>query len=159
LELPFAGVKDITIEELRRYVKGKAPPVVFITGNASAMSPAETKVVRKYLDQGGTLFADPQDSWQQHFVNWANTLYPGERLMPIDNKQDAIFDGRFYFPGPPAFWSGNKSFLGIKHNGRWIIICDRGRMADGWKPPVTEDCVKMGINIISYAFDQYYSGK
>ena len=115
------------------------------------MSAHETDQIRQYILKGGMIFADPQYNWQASFLEWCRRLFPDERLIPLDNSEDDIYTSRYTFTVPPQFWSGNRSYLGLKHGDRWVIICDRGRMADGWKSPINEDCVKMGINIIDYA--------
>jgi outer membrane biosynthesis protein TonB len=154
-DLPFGGVVLYSPAQLRPDPKGLIAPFIFVTGNANAMTNHEVDQVRQYILKGGMVFADPQYSYQGSCIAWAHRLFPSELLIPIDNRQDPIFDSRYTFGGPPTFWSGNRSFLGIKHGDRWVLVCDRGRMADGWKSPINEDCVRMGINVIDYAHDHY----
>lgn len=150
-DLPFGGVVVLSPSQLRPDSHGLLPAFVFITGNPNAMSAHETDQIRQYILKGGMIFADPQYNWQASFLNWCRRLFPDERLIPLDNSEDDIYTSRYTFTVPPQFWSGNRSYLGLKHGDRWVIICDRGRMADGWKSPINEDCIKMGINIVDYA--------
>ena len=91
-------------------------------------------------------------------------VFPGRNLVDIAND-DPIYQAPFVFPdGAPPFWHHDGSrALGIRHEGRWIVFYHPGDINDAWKDghsgasaQVADQAYKLGVNIIYYAFNQYY---
>lgn len=150
---------------LKKYGKGTAPPFVYMTGDAGInVTASELATLREYLLDGGMLFADcgsPQ--WDRSFRMVARQLFPGDPLLVIADD-DTLFQIPFAFPnGAPALWHhGGMRAMGIKHKGRWVVFYHPGDINDAWKtghsgmdPAMAEGAVKMGVNIIYYAFTHY----
>lgn len=91
-------------------------------------------------------------------------VFPGKSLVDIPND-DPIFQQPFLFPdGAPRFWhhDGNRA-LAIRHEGRIVAFYHPGDIKDAWKdghsgvdPVVADQAYKLGVNVIYYAFNQYY---
>lgn len=157
----------IEISRLGRFPKKQAPPFVFLTGRGNiSVSDAEVKALRRYLeDEGGMLFIDHGGG---HFDRSVRALLarvlPGKPLADIAND-DPLFRAPYLFPnGAPPFWhhAGTRA-LGVKHNGRWIVFYHPGDINDAWKDghsgasaDVAAHAYRLGINIMFYAFNNYY---
>ncbi len=151
--------------QLDDYTPGYAPPFVYMTGERSInMSGSEIRSLRKYLDNGGMLWADcGSRSWGRSFRRGLiPRLYPGEPLRKI-SYDDPIFQQPYSFPGgaPPMWAHDGSDVMGIKKDGRWVVVYHPGDMNDAWKsgigvdPSLTDRSFKFGVNVVYYAFTHY----
>jgi hypothetical protein len=159
-------VESHPIRLLRKYPKGYAPPFVFMTGDRSInVSSADAKIMREYLQGGGMLFADcSSPEWGNAFRQFVQSqLFPGQSLLNIADD-DELFQMPYSFPNgaPPLWHHAGTRVLGLKHNNRWVIYFHPGDVHDAWKTghsgmdaKLAEDGIRVGINVMYYAFTQY----
>ena len=161
------NTEAISIGMLAKFKKGKKPPFVFITGRGGiGVSASEARILRDYcLKEGGMIFADNGGgNFDHHFRHLMRRVLPNLYWVDIPND-DIIYRQPFLFPyGAPKMWhhSGNRA-LGLRYNGRWVVFYHQGDLNDGWKTGHSGTSAhlsalahKMGINVINYAFNQYY---
>ena len=166
--LPIANETEAReIERLARFAKKKAPPFVFMTGSGNVnITSAEAKILREYCEKEyGMLFIDcGGGNFGSSVRNMLKRVFPGKNLVDIPND-DPIYQLPFVFPdGAPRFWhhDGNRA-LGIRHEGRIMVYYHPGDVKDAWKDghsgaseQVADQAYKLGVNVIYYAFNQYY---
>ena len=166
--LPVAAeTEHRKIERLAHFAKKKAPPFVFMTGSGNInISASEAKILRNYCEvEGGMLFIDCGGGHFGRSVrNMLAKVFPGKSLVDIPND-DPIYQAPYIFPdGAPRFWhhDGNRA-LAIRHEGRIVAFYHPGDVKDAWKdghsgvtPEVADQAYKLGVNVIYYAFNQYY---
>jgi hypothetical protein len=155
------------IQRLKFFPKKRSPPFVFLTGMRGInLSESEVKILRDYcLKEGGMLFIDNGGG---HFGSSVRQMlrrvFPGKPLVDISND-DEIFQRPYIFPdGAPPFWHHDGSrALGIRDEGRWVVFYHPGDINDAWKDghsgatdEVADQAYKLGVNIMYYAFTQYY---
>ncbi len=163
-----SDTEAIEIHLLRRYPAHRAPPFVFITGSGNiSISSTEARILRWYaLEEGGLIFADNGGgNFNSSFRRMMSQVFPDKEWVDIASD-DIIYQQPFLFPnGAPPMWqhSGSRA-LGLKHNGRWIVFYHQGDLNDAWQTGhsgITEGkadlAYKMGINVINYAFNAYYT--
>lgn len=158
-------VEATTADKLARgFRKGKKPPFIYIHGKYEIrFSSSEKKQLAEYLlKDGGLIFADAgSPTFGRSFRQVIKEILPNHNLVDISND-DEIFKHPYIFPnGAPSFFhhDGNRA-LGIKNNGRWIVIYHPGDLGDVWKgaglsKQQTEQGFALGANIINYAFEYY----
>lgn len=166
--LPIASeTESRDIDRLAHFAKKKAPPFVFMTGSGNIrVSQREAKILREYCEnEGGMLFIDcggGNFGWSVRQM--LSRVFPGKSLVDVPND-DPIYQAPFIFPdGAPRFWhhDGNRA-LGIRHEGRLVVFYHPGDVKDAWKdghsgvrPEIADQAYKLGVNVIYYAFNQYY---
>ena len=155
------------ISRLKFFPKKKAPPFVFMTGmRGISISDSEAKVLREYCQrEGGMLFIDNGGG---HFDGAVKSMlrrvFPGRPLVDIPND-DTIYQRPYVFPdGAPPFWhhAGYRA-MGVRDEGRWVVFYHPGDINDAWRddhsgasPEVADQAYKLGVNVMFYAFNQYY---
>ena len=155
------------IERLKFFPKKKAPPFVFMTGMGNVnLSDSEVKILRDYcLVEGGMLFIDNGGGRFDWAVkNMLRRVFPGKPLVDISND-DTIYQRPYVFPdGAPPFWhhAGYRA-LGVRDEGRWVVFYHPGDVNDAWRDDhsgasdeVADQAYKLGVNVMFYAFNQYY---
>lgn len=155
------------IERLKYFPKKRSPPFVFMTGmRGISLSESEVKVLRDYcLKEGGMLFIDNGGGHFDSAVrNMLRRVFPGKPLVDIPND-DMIFQRPYVFPdGAPPFWhhAGYRA-KGIRDEGRLVVFYHPGDVNDAWRDDhsgasaeVADQAYKLGVNIMFYAFNQYY---
>ena len=166
--LPVANETEAReIDRLAHFAKKKAPPFVFMTGSGNInITTSEAKILRDYCEKEcGMLFIDcGGGNFGSSVRNMLRKVFPGKSLVDIPND-DPIYQVPFVFPdGAPRFWhhDGNRA-LGIRHEGRIMVYYHPGDVKDAWKdghsgasPEVADQAYKLGVNVIYYAFNQYY---
>lgn len=166
--LPVANETEAReIDRLAHFAKKKAPPFVFMTGSGNInISASEAKILRDYCEKDyGMLFIDCGGGHFGSSVrNMLRKVFPGKALVDIPND-DPIYQLPFMFPdGAPRFWhhDGNRA-LGIRNEGRIMVYYHPGDVKDAWKDghsgasdEVADQAYKLGVNVIYYAFNQYY---
>lgn len=154
-----------TIQQLRNFDKGFAPPFMYLTGaGAIPVSAADVKVLREYLLDGGMLFADAgSPKFHGSFVSLMKAVFPDRQVVTIADD-DPIFQGPFTFPNgaPPLWHHGGDRALGVKHQNRWAVFYHPGDMNDAWKTggsgmsrELCEQSYRLGVNILYHAFTHY----
>ena len=156
------------IMRLKLFPKKKAPPFVFMTGmKGISISDAEAKALREYCQrEGGMLFIDNGGgSFDGAVRNMLRKVFPGKSLRDVPND-DPIHQRPYMFPdGAPPFWhhAGYRA-MGIRDDdGRLMVYYHPGDVNDAWKdghsgasPEVADQAYKLGVNVMFYAFNQYY---
>ena len=155
------------ISRLKFFPKKKAPPFVFMTGmRGISISDSEAKVLREYCQrEGGMLFIDNGGgSFDSAVKNMLRKVFPGLPLVDVPND-DPIYQRPYAFPdGAPPFWhhAGYRA-KGIRDDGRWLVYYHPGDVNDAWKDghsgasaEVADQAYKLGVNVMFYAFNQYY---
>jgi hypothetical protein len=154
-----------TIQQLRNFDKGFAPPFLYLTGaGAIPVTAADVKVLREYLLDGGMLFADAgSPQFHNSFLALMAAVFPDRQLVKIA-RDDPLFQAPFTFPnGPPPLWhhGGNDPF-GVKHQNRWAVFYHPGDMNDAWKTggsgmsrDLMDQSYRLGMNIVYHAFTNY----
>jgi hypothetical protein len=154
-----------TIQQLRNFDKGFAPPFMYLTGAGSIpVSAGDVKVLREYLLDGGMLFADAGSPQFHHsFLRLMAAVFPDRQVTTIADD-DPIFQGPFTFPNgaPPLWHHGGDRALGVKHQNRWAVFYHPGDINDAWKTggsgmsrELSEQSYRLGVNILYHAFTNY----
>lgn len=140
-------------------------PFIHMTGHGNVIfSEAERENLRKYLIAGGFLHVDDNYGMDPFIRPQLKKIFPELDLVEIPFSHP-IYHQAFNFPnGLPKIHEHDKKppqGLGIFFEGRLVIFysfeCDLG---DGWEsyeihkdsPEAREKALKMGANLISYAF-------
>lgn len=156
------------IERLKFFPHKKSPPFVFMTGMGGiSINDREAKVLRDYcLKEGGMIFIDNGGGHFDGSVrNMLRKVFPGKSLTDVPND-DPINQRPYMFPdGAPPFWhhAGYRA-MGIRdEDGRLIVYYHPGDVNDAWRDDhsgaskeVADQAYKLGINVMFYAFNQYY---
>ena len=157
----------VHIGDLKRFKKGLAPPVVYITGNGAirGVTSTDEKTLRQYVLDGGMIWGDAgSPEFGQSFRALMARVFPDKALLDISND-DGIFQEPWLFAkGAPPLWhhDGDRA-KGIKHNGRWCVFYFPGDMNDAWKTghsgvskSLADLSMKLGVNVFWYASVNYY---
>lgn len=160
---------DATLMELGNYVKGKAPPVVFMVGsNAFRFEPRDVKAVRNYLlENRGMIFADNGgNQFYNTFMNLMKAALP--EVWPVDvPDDDPLYRAPYPMNGCPPLWAhnGNRA-KGWKKDGRWVAYFHQGSLSDAWKDThggtsaeSAEQAYQLGVNILAQAMAGYSEWK
>jgi len=161
-------IEHIKIRRLRKFRKHRAPPFVFITGRGGiGVTRSDVKTLRWYcLEEGGMIFVDNGGgNFDLNFRNLMRRVFPDLQWVDIPND-DFIYRYPYLFAnGAPPLWhhSGYRA-MGLKHNGRWIVFYHPGDINDAWKTghsgiskSIAMSAYKLGVNVVYYAFSQYYA--
>jgi hypothetical protein len=154
-----------TIQQLRNFDKGFAPPFLYLTGAGAIPATAgDVKVLREYLLDGGMLFADAgSPQFHTSFMSLMAAVFPDRQVVTIADD-DPIFQGPFTFPNgaPPLWHHGGSRALGVKHQNRWAVFYHPGDVNDAWKTggsgmsrDLSDQAYKLGVNIVYHAFTNY----
>ena len=161
--------QDVTLLELGRYVKGRAPPVVFMVGSyAFRFDTREVKAVRNYLlENRGMIFADNGgNQFHSVFIRLMQTVLPEVAAVEIPDD-DPIYQAPYPLNGCPPLWahSGTRA-LGWKKDGRWVAFYHQGSISDAWKDThggtsaeSAEQSYQLGVNILAQAMSGYSEWK
>lgn len=140
-------------------------PITFITGHGNIFfSNEEVTTLRNYLISGGFLHISDNYGLDSYIRRELKKVFPKLELQEIP-KEHPIYHQSFSFPnGLPKIHEHDKKppqGLGIFHEGRLIIFYDHeSDLSDGWEDQevhnnskeIREKALKMGANIIEYAF-------
>ncbi len=169
-KMPVSTIpQDVTLLELGRYVKGRAPPVVFLCGSyAFRFDAREHKAVRSYLlENRGMIFADNGgNQFHSTFLRLMQSALP--EVAPVEiPDDDPIYQAPYPLTGCPPLWahSGTKA-LGWKKDGRWVAFYHQGSLSDAWKDThggtsaeSAEQSYQLGVNILAQAMAGYSEWK
>lgn len=169
-KMPVSTIpQDVTLLELGRYVRGRAPPVVFMVGSYPfRFDTREVKAVRNYLlENRGMIFADNGGN-QFHgvFLRLMQSALP--EVAPVEiPDDDPIYQAPYPLNGCPPLWahSGTRA-LGWKKDGRWVAFYHQGSISDAWKDThggtsaeSAEQSYQLGVNILAQAMAGYSEWK
>ncbi|WP_431167438.1 DUF4159 domain-containing protein [Tenacibaculum halocynthiae] len=140
-------------------------PIIFITGHGNIFFNSEdSETLRNYLTSGGFLHISDNYGLDKYIRRELKKVFPTSELQEIPLNHP-IYNQTFSFPkGLPKIHEHDKKKpqgFGLFHNGRLVLFYDyESDLNDGWEdspvhnnPKKTrEKALKMGANIIEYAF-------
>ncbi|MDP4988949.1 MAG: DUF4159 domain-containing protein [Polaribacter sp.] len=139
--------------------------MVFMTGHGNVLfSDQEIENLRKYLISGGFLHISDNYGLDKFIRRELKKVFPNLELKEIPSSHP-IFNQTFTFPnGIPKIHEHDKKSaqaFGIFSEGRLVVFYDyETDLSDGWEDEiihnnpkeVREKALKMGANLIEYAF-------
>ncbi len=140
-------------------------PIVFMTGHGNVyFSDDEASNLKNYLITGGFLHISDNYGLDKFIRREMKKVFPTLEFQEIP-KDHAIYKQTFSFPdGLPKIHEHDKKApqgFGLFYEGRLVCFYDyESDLSDGWEDAVIhnnpketrEKALKMGANIISYAF-------
>ncbi|MEO9570471.1 MAG: DUF4159 domain-containing protein [Polaribacter sp.] len=140
-------------------------PIVFMTGHGNVLfSDDDANNLRNYLISGGFLHVSDNYGLDKFIRRELKKVFPKLEFLEIPNNHP-IYNQTFKFPnGIPKIHEHDKKFaqgFGLFYEGRLIVFYDyETDLSDGWEDEiihnnpksVREKALKMGANIIEYAF-------
>lgn len=150
---------DVGSSELYNY------PFVHMTGHGNVeFSESELKNLSTYLKSGGFLHIDDNYGMDQYIRIQIKRLFPDHPLTEL-GKNHPIFQVPYSFPnGIPKIHEHDskppQAFAVIIENRIVLLYTHETDLGDGWEDPevhnnppaVREKALKMGANMINYAF-------
>lgn len=141
-------------------------PLLHMTGHGNVFfSDADADNLRNYLISGGFLHIDDNYGMQPYITKELKKVFPNSDLVELPAKHP-IFSSAYNFPtGLPKIHEHDgkrPQAFGVFHKNRLVVLftfeCDLG---DGWEdeavhndpPEIREKALKMGANIVKYAFE------
>lgn len=140
-------------------------PLLFMTGHGNVLfSNAEAENLRNYLISGGFLHISDNYGFDKFIRKEIKKVFPVLDFKEIPSNHP-IYNQTFKFPnGMPKIHEHDKKppqGFGIFYEGRLVVFYDyETDLSDGWEDEmihnnpesVREKALKMGANIIEYAF-------
>ena len=141
-------------------------PMIHLTGHGNVVfSPGEAENLRNYLLSGGFLHIDDNYGMDEFIRVELKKIFPSKELieLPFDHP---VFHQKYDFNGLPKIHEHDgkrPQAFGIIHDGRLVCIYTyETDLSDGWENPDVhndsegkrQDALKMGANILMYAFTQ-----
>tara|TARA_B100001063_G_C16778124_1_gene567640 strand:- start:2647 stop:3297 length:651 start_codon:yes stop_codon:yes gene_type:complete len=141
-------------------------PFLHMTGHGNVFfSDDAAENLRKYLISGGFLHIDDNYGMEPYITKELKKVFPNNELKEIP-KDHEIFSSAFEFPNglPKIHEHDGKApqAFGIFHEDRLVLLFTfESDLGDGWEDPevhndpedVRERALKMGANIMKYAFE------
>lgn len=141
-------------------------PFLHMTGHGNVFfSETEAENLRNYLISGGFLHIDDNYGLQPYITKELKKVFPDKELVELPSNHE-IFNNAFKFPnGLPKIHEHDgkrPQAFGIFYEDRLVLIFTyESDLGDGWEDPevhndpadVREKALKMGANIIKYAFE------
>jgi hypothetical protein len=140
-------------------------PMIFMTGHGNVFfSDEEAQNLRNYLISGGFLHISDNYGLDKFIRRELKKVFPSLEFKEIPSNH-VIYNQTFKFPkGMPKIHEHDKKVaqgFGLFYEGRLIVFYDyETDLSDGWEDQtihnnpknVREKALKMGANIIEYAF-------
>ena len=139
-------------------------PMIFMTGHGNVkMNDEEVRSLRRYLDQGGLLWADDNFGLDKSFRALMERVYPETPLVELPFSHDLFRRPNAFPNGPPKVHEhdgGPPRVFGIMRNGRLAVLytfdCDIGNGIEDagvHDDPADkrEAAMRFAINIATYA--------
>ncbi|MCF2876149.1 MULTISPECIES: DUF4159 domain-containing protein [unclassified Tenacibaculum] len=140
-------------------------PIIFLTGHGNVFfSNEDAENLKNYLISGGFLHISDNYGLNKYIRRELKKVFPSLKLQEIPNNHP-IYHQTFSFPnGLPKIHEHDKKppqGFGLFYKGRLIVFYDyESDLSDGWEDSsvhnnpkeVREKALKMGSNIIEYAF-------
>ena len=144
-----------------------AYPFLFLTGHGNiALSEAEVRTLRTYLEQGGFLYADDDYGMDGAFRRELARILPGETLVELPFSHP-LYATPFAFPGGPPKTHEHDDLpprgFGIVREGRLVLYYTvESNPSDGWADPEVhgdseekrQEALRFGTNIVITALTQ-----
>ncbi|GAA4302147.1 DUF4159 domain-containing protein [Aestuariibaculum suncheonense] len=141
-------------------------PLVHMTGHGNVFfSDNDVENLRNYLISGGFLHIDDNYGMQPYITKELKKVFPDKDLVELPANHE-IFNVAFPFPdGLPKIHEHDgkrPQAFGLFHEDRLILLFTfESDLGDGWEDPeihndpenVREKALKMGANIVKYAFE------
>lgn len=141
-------------------------PLIHMTGHGNVFfSPEDAENLRNYLLSGGFLHIDDNYGMRPYITKELQKVFPNSELVEIP-KTHEIFNIAYKFPeGLPKIHEHDgkrPQAFGIFHENRLVLLFTfESDLGDGWEDPevhndpqdVREKALKMGANIVKYAFE------
>lgn len=141
-------------------------PFVHMTGHGNVFfSETDAENLRNYLISGGFLHIDDNYGMEPYITKELKKVFPNKDLIELPANH-LIFNTAFKFPnGLPKIHEHDgkrPQAFGIFHEDRLVLLFTfESDLGDGWEDPsvhndpadVREKALKMGANIIKYAFE------
>lgn len=141
-------------------------PMLHMTGHGNVyFSNEDASNLREYLLSGGFLHIDDNYGLRPYLENELKKVFPDKELLELPATHP-IFSNVYNFPqGLPKIHEHdgkNPQAFGIFENDRLILLFTfESDLGDGWEDPevhndppdVREKALKMGANIVKYAFE------
>ena len=141
-------------------------PLLHMTGHGNVFfSEDDAQNLRNYLISGGFLHIDDNYGMEPYITEELKKVFPNNELREIP-KEHEIFNAVYDFPNglPKIHEHDGKSpqAFGIFHEDRLVLLFTfESDLGDGWEDQevhndpeeVREKALKMGANIVKYAFE------
>ena len=141
-------------------------PLLHLTGHGNVFfSETDAENLRNYLISGGFLHIDDNYGMQPYITKELKKVFPNKDLIELPASH-AIFNVAYKFPdGLPKIHEHDgkrPQAFGLFHEDRLILLFTyESDLGDGWEDEaihndpadVREKALKMGANIIKYAFE------
>ncbi len=141
-------------------------PFLHMTGHGNVFfNDEDAENLRNYLISGGFLHIDDNYGMKPYITEELKKVFPNTELVELPSTH-AIFNTVYNFPkGLPKIHEHDgkrPQALAIFHEGRLVLLFTvESDLGDGWEdsavhndPPETrEKALKMGANIVKYAFE------
>jgi hypothetical protein len=141
-------------------------PMIHMTGHGNVVfSTGEAENLRNYLLSGGFLHVDDNYGMDEFIRVELKKVFPNKELieLPFDHP---VFHQKYDFNGLPKIHEHDgkrPQAFGVIHDGRLVCLYTyETDLSDGWENPDVhndsegkrQDALKMGANILMYAFTQ-----
>ncbi|WP_274476215.1 DUF4159 domain-containing protein [Mangrovimonas aestuarii] len=141
-------------------------PMAHMTGHGNVFfSDAEAENLRNYLISGGFLHIDDNYGMQPYLTKELKKVFPEQELVELPATHP-IFNIAYPFPqGLPKIHEHDgkrPQALGVFYENRLVLLFTvESDLGDGWEDPevhndpndIREKALKMGANIVKYAFE------
>ncbi len=141
-------------------------PLLHMTGHGNVFfSDADAENLNNYLASGGFLHIDDNYGMQPYITKELKKVFPNSDLVELPVSHD-IFNSAYSFPkGLPKIHEHDgkrPQAFGIFYEDRLVLLFTyESDLGDGWEDPtihndptdIREKALKMGANIIKYAFE------
>jgi len=141
-------------------------PYIHMTGHGNVFfTDRDAQNLRDYLLSGGFLHIDDNYGMEPYVRKELVKVFPEKELIELSNSHP-IFSSQYKFPnGLPKIHEHDgkrPQALGIIHEERLVLLFTfESDLGDGWESPevhndpeeVRQKALKMGANIIKYAFE------
>ncbi|WP_299547488.1 DUF4159 domain-containing protein [Seonamhaeicola sp.] len=141
-------------------------PMLHMTGHGNVFfSEDDAENLRNYLISGGFLHIDDNYGMQPYITVELKKVFPDKELVELPSSHP-IFNIAYNFPnGLPKIHEHDgkrPQAFGIFHEDRLVLLFTyESDLGDGWEdesvhndpPEVREKALKMGANIVKYAFE------
>jgi len=141
-------------------------PFLHMTGHGNVFfDDDDAENLRNYLISGGFIHIDDNYGMRQYIEKELKKVFPNQELVEIPANHP-IFNIAYKFPdGLPKIHEHDglpPKAIGIFHESRLVLLFTfESDLGDGWEDPevhndpeaVREKALKMGANIIKYAFE------
>jgi hypothetical protein len=141
-------------------------PFIHMTGHGNVFfSDDDAENLANYLMSGGFLHIDDNYGMEPYITKELKKVFPDQDLIELPQTHE-IFNDAFNFPaGLPKIHEHDgkrPQAFGLFYKGRLVLLFTfESDLGDGWEDPevhndppdVREKALKMGANIVKYAFE------